>query len=168
MPELSLDNVADLISVANATREPSDALTRDAGKLAGDAESRLEDLFGVSCTLAVYGSLAPGRENHHVVAPLGGEWTEGVVEGDFAAEGWGATLGYPALRPRVGGAAVSVHVLNSPALAAAWPALDAFEGVEYRRILVPVFHSGRADQRALHTVANIYAAAGGNRRGIAR
>jgi hypothetical protein len=83
-----------------------------------------------------------------------------VVEGDLSAEGWGATLGYPALRPRAGGAAVAVRVLTSPALPAAWPMLDEFEGPGYRRILAPVFRPGPADARSLHGVANIYAAAG--------
>lgn len=110
-------------------------------------------------TLAVYGTLAPGLPNHHVVAPLGGEWSEGVIEGDLAPEGWGATLGYPAFRPRLGGAAVPVQLLTSPALAAAWPELDRFEGPEYRRILVPVFGAGPAGDWQLCTVANIYAAA---------
>lgn len=71
--------------------------------------------------------------------------------------GWGATLGYPAFRPRVGGPAVVVKVLTSPMLATSWPALDHFEGPEYRRILVPVFRPGPADERRLYTVANLYA-----------
>jgi hypothetical protein len=48
------------------------------------------------------------------VAPLGGEWTDGVVEGDLFPVGWGATLGYPAFRPMAGGAAVAVKVLTRP------------------------------------------------------
>jgi hypothetical protein len=52
-----------------------------------------------------------------------------------------------------------VQVLTSPVLGAAWPALDDFEGPEYRRILVPVFRPGPADGRRLYTVANLYAAA---------
>ena len=120
------------------------------------AEERLEELFDTRQTLAVYGTLAPGQPNHHVVAPLGGEWTDGVIEGDLFPEGWGATLGYPACRPRTGGPSVAVKVLSAPALLAAWPAIDRFEGPGYRRILVPVFtREGR-----LYTVANLYAAAG--------
>jgi gamma-glutamylcyclotransferase (GGCT)/AIG2-like uncharacterized protein YtfP len=126
---------------------------------AGDAERRLEAVFRTSRTLAVYGTLAPGQPNHHVIAPLGGEWTDGVVEGDLFPVGWGATLGYPAFRPRPGGAAVAVKVLTAATLAAAWPDLDRFEGAEYRRILVPVFGPGPADERRLYTVANLYAAA---------
>jgi gamma-glutamylcyclotransferase (GGCT)/AIG2-like uncharacterized protein YtfP len=159
MTDLSLADVTGLIAAANAARGWSDGSERAAVASEADAERRLEALFGISQTVAVYGTLAPGRPNHHVVAPLGGEWTEGVVEGDLSPEGWGATLGYPAFRPRVGGAAVAVQVLTSPALATAWPELDRFEGPEYRRILVPVFRPGPANERQLYTVANIYAAA---------
>jgi gamma-glutamylcyclotransferase (GGCT)/AIG2-like uncharacterized protein YtfP len=150
--ELSLDEVNRLVAAANTARwRGGDA---EEASAAG-AERRLEELFATRRTLAVYGTLAPGKSNHHVVAPLGGEWTEGVVEGDLVSEGWGATLGYPACRPRAGGPSVAVNVLTTPALAAAWPALDRFEGPGYRRILVPVL----TPERRLYTVANLYAAA---------
>lgn len=123
--------------------------------------AELEARYGPSRTLAVYGTLAPGRENHHIVAPLGGEWSEGFVEGDLLAEGWGASLGYPAFRPRPGGTSIMVHVLHSALLPEAWPRLDEFEGAEYRRLLVPVFRRDAHAGRALHTVANIYAAVTG-------
>jgi gamma-glutamylcyclotransferase (GGCT)/AIG2-like uncharacterized protein YtfP len=141
------DEVGLLVAAANVARWRS-------GEPA-EAERRLEALFRTRETLAVYGTLAPGRSNHHVVAPLGGSWTEGWIEGDLLAVGWGATLGYPAFRPRIGGPAVPVWVLTAATLPAAWPALDRFEGPGYRRILVPVF----TDERRLHTVANLYAAA---------
>lgn len=126
---------------------------------AAHAERKLEILFRTSHTLAVYGTLAPGRPNYHVVAPLGGEWTEGVIEGDLIASGWGATFGFPAFRPRPGGKAVAVHVLRAPALSAAWATLDRFEGAEYRRVLVPVFSAEIERKRELRVVANVYAAA---------
>ena len=151
MVDLSLAEVNRLVAEANAARR------QDASS---DAERRLEALFRTRQALAVYGTLAPGQPNHHVVAPLGGEWTGGLVEGDLFPVGWGATLGYPAFRPRAGGAAVAVQVLTSSLLAAAWPDLDHFEGPEYRRILIPVFRSLPADERRLYTVANLYAAAG--------
>ena len=76
--------------------------------------------------------------------------------------GWGAALGYPGFRPRVGGDAVAVQVLSAPLLASAWPTLDRFEGPGYRRILVPVFSTelgpGQAGEQRLYTVANLYAA----------
>ena len=161
MADLSLAEVTRLLSTANAARWRGGVPGQVHAPDAVDAERRLEAPFRTSHTLAVYGTLAPGRPNHHVVAPLGGEWTDGLVEGDLSPVGWGATLGYPAFRPRPGGPAVAVQVLTSPALAAAWPALDRFEGPEYRRILVPVFTPGPADGRRLYTVANLYAATEG-------
>ena len=47
--------------------------------------------------LATYGTLAPGRVNHHELAGLKGVWQQGTVRGKLVAAGWGATLGYPAL-----------------------------------------------------------------------
>ncbi len=147
----------ELIDAANAARvranPRADARTGDL-----DAEAQLESLFGTGERLAVYGSLAPGRQNHHIVAPLGGTWTEGVVEGDLFDYGWGAAVGFPGLHPRPGGPAVAVHVLASPALPAAWPDLDAFEGSEYRRVLVPVWSDADHATRRLVTVANLYEA----------
>jgi len=160
MTDLSLDEVRRLVAAANASRWPSDASDAATQSAGVDAERQLDGLYGTGHTLAVYGSLAPGQPNHHVVAPLGGEWTEGVVEGELFQVGWGAALGYRALRPRVGGPAVAVRVLTSPLLATAWPALDRFEGPEYRRVLVPVFRPGPGDEgRRPYTVANLYAAA---------
>ena len=69
----------------------------------------------------------------------------------------GAALGYPALRLSTGGPAVRVQVLTTASLRAAWPDLDAFEGAEYRRVLVPVWTSPPGE-RALITVANLYEA----------
>jgi gamma-glutamylcyclotransferase (GGCT)/AIG2-like uncharacterized protein YtfP len=159
MVYISLAEVSRLVAAANAARWQSDISGRAEEPSAADAERQLDALFRINHTLAVYGTLAPGQPNHHIVAPLGGEWTDGVIEGDLVPEGWGATLGYPAFRPRIGGAAVAVQVLTAPMLATAWPALDRFEGPGYRRILVPVFRPGLADERRLLTVANLYAAA---------
>lgn len=78
MDNLPLPEVSRLIAAANALRwqpEPSDSAVEAAGRR---AEQQLEALFKTSHTLAVYGSLAPGRANYHIVAPLGGEWTEGL------------------------------------------------------------------------------------------
>lgn len=126
------------------------------------AEGRLDHLFGTGRALAVYGTIAPGRPNHHILAPLGGEWTEGLIEGDLLEAGWGAALGYPGFRPRARGDAVAAQVLSSPTFATAWPDLDRFEGPGYERILVPVFGTApgtdRSEERRLRTVANLYAA----------
>jgi hypothetical protein len=84
------------------------------------------------------------------------------MEGDLLPLGWGAALGYPAFRPRVGGDAVAVQVLSAPLLATVWPTLERFEGPGYERILVPVFSTEfgprQATERRPHKVANLYAA----------
>jgi gamma-glutamylcyclotransferase (GGCT)/AIG2-like uncharacterized protein YtfP len=159
MNDLSLPRVSSLVDAANTVRRKSDASGSAEGSEGRRAEQRLDVLFGSSLTLAVYGTLAPGRPNHHMLAPLGGEWTEGLIEGVLPL-GWGADLGYPGFRPRVGGDTVTVQVLSAPLLSSAWPNLDRFEGPGYRRILVPVFGTelggGQAGERRLHTVANLY------------
>jgi gamma-glutamylcyclotransferase (GGCT)/AIG2-like uncharacterized protein YtfP len=155
---LSFDEVADLIVAVNQARgfdNNSGAIHTDSA----DAEQRLEAMFGISRTLAVYGTLVPGRSNHHIVEPLGGEWTEGFVEGDLAPTGWGATVGFPAFRPRTNGPLVGVHILTSRLLSTDWPRLDEFEGPDYHRILVPVFRVDAANTRQLYKVANLYAVA---------
>ena len=162
MEDVSLPELRRLVAAANAARRQRDASGSAVGSEGRRAERRLDALFGTGHTLAVYGTLAPGRPNHHVVAPLGGEWTEGLIEGDLLPLGWGADLGYPGFRPRAGGDAIAVRVLTAPSLATAWPDLDRFEGPGYRRILVPVFEAEpgprQAGERRPYTIANLYAA----------
>jgi gamma-glutamylcyclotransferase (GGCT)/AIG2-like uncharacterized protein YtfP len=162
MDDLSLPEVRRLVAAANAVRQQRDPSASPVGSDGRCAERQLDDLFRTSHTLAVYGTLAPGQPNHHVVEPFEGEGTDGLIEGDLLPEGWAAALGYPGFRPRVGGAAVAVQVLTAPLLATAGPNLDCLEGPEYQRILVPVFSTelstGQAGERRLYTVANLYAA----------
>ena len=150
------------MAAANAVRWRRDASSSAVGSDGRRTGRQLDAHFRTSHTLAVYGTLAPGQPSHHVVAPLGGEWTDGLIEGDLLPLGWGAALGYPGFRPWVGGEAVAVQVLTAPLLATAWPTLDRFEGPGYQRILVPVFSTelgpGQAGERRLYTVANLYAA----------
>jgi gamma-glutamylcyclotransferase (GGCT)/AIG2-like uncharacterized protein YtfP len=160
----SLSEVRRLVEEANLPRWRGDPSGGDDASNARSAERRLDDLFGTGHALATYGTLVPGGPNHHVVAPLEGAWTEGLIEGDLIPSGWGAEQGYPGFRPRVGGEAVAVWVLRASRLAGAWPELDRFEGEGYRRILVPVFAkemspAQEAGERRLYTVANLYAPA---------
>lgn len=128
---------------------------------AGGASARLMQLeaqfstrFSPQHRLAVYGSLAPGRKNHHQLRDLRGEWNSGcTVRGDLADRGWGAGLGYPALRWSPSGPAVPVEMFVSDDLPRHWARLDEFEGPDYQRIVVPVF-SGTG----VVAVANLYAA----------
>lgn len=88
--------------------------------------------------LATYGTLAPGRPNHHQLSGLDGVWTAGTVKGRLVAKGWGAALGYPALVLAADGEDIAVHLFASSDLPDHWDRLDAFEGAEYRRVTAQV------------------------------
>lgn len=89
--------------------------------------------------LAVYGSLAPGEVNAWVLEPLKGAWLSGgFVRGRLYREGWGADHGFPGLERDSDGDLVPVDVFVSRDLPDHWRRLDAFEGEDYRRIVVPV------------------------------
>lgn len=115
-------------------------------------EARLEQRYGCSARLAVYGSLAPGRAHHDVVADLRGRWSDGVVRGVLYDRGWASGSGYPGLVWNPAGPAVAVKLFDSPDLARSWDRLDAFEGPDYLRILATVHLPGGGI-----TVANLYA-----------
>ena len=85
--------------------------------------------------LFVYGSLAPGRANEHMLAPLGGIWQPAAVNGHLQQIGWGAALGYPGLVLDAAGEEVRGFVFSAEGLAAFWDALDDFEGEQYERVL---------------------------------
>jgi len=88
--------------------------------------------------LFVYGTLAPGRPNEHVLAEVPGTWEAGTVRGDLLARGWGAASGFPALVLRDDADPVTGFVLTSASLDAEWPRLDEFEGEGYERVLASV------------------------------
>lgn len=88
--------------------------------------------------LATYGTLAPGRPNHHQLAALSGEWSQGRVRGRLLEAGWGASLGYPGLVLDPDGAALDVQLFRSDDLLEHWARLDAFEGDGYRRVVAPI------------------------------
>lgn len=122
--------------------------------LKDELEERFAARFNSDCQLAVYGSLAPGQSNHHRLAHLRGNWVgHFVVHGDLHATGWGAAIGYPALVWKLDGPRVKVNLFISQDLPMHWPTLDEFEGKDYRRILVPLYHDGQ-----FITVANLYEA----------
>ena len=103
--------------------------------------------------LFVYGSLQPGASNHHVVRDIDGEWQPASVRGRLWEAGWGAGIGYPALQLDDAGPQVPGQLLSSPRLAGHWPALDRFEGEEYRRVLAEVtLADGRRVQAHVYVV----------------
>lgn len=82
--------------------------------------------------LATYGTLAPGKPNHHQLADLPGVWRRGTLRGRLVDSGWGAAMGFPALVPDEEGE-VAVDLFESAALPDHWARLDAFEGDGYER-----------------------------------
>ena len=117
----------------------------------GADEEGIESLFLPSQKLAVYGSLAPGRQNHAILESLGGRWADGFVRGQLHPFAWGANLDYAAFRWDPQGDAVPVSMLSSGGLLSQWPHLDDFEGEQYVRILVPVENGS-----GVFAVANLY------------
>lgn len=142
--------LAEALMTVNARRGVAGAGGR------GALEREVEERFGASLRLAVYGSLAPGEVNHHAIADLPGTWEDVIVTGVLHAPAPGSPSPFPVLRWRAGGPPVAARLFVSDALPAHWGRLDEFEGSAYRRILVPV-HSERGDMLA---VANLYADAG--------
>jgi gamma-glutamylcyclotransferase (GGCT)/AIG2-like uncharacterized protein YtfP len=86
----------------------------------------------------VYGTLAPGRSNEHVLSGIPGAWQKGWVRGRLLQEGWGAKQGYPGLVIDDTAGKVEGFVLSSDALADEWARLDKFEGGQYDRVITQV------------------------------
>jgi len=88
--------------------------------------------------LFVYGTLAPGRPNEHVLSGVPGTWEQGTVRGRLIQAGWGAEQGYPGIVIDESGGSVPGYVLTSDALETEWDRLDRFEGSEYQRVMAKV------------------------------
>lgn len=99
---------------------------------------RMSDPVPPDHRLFVYGTLAPGRPNAHVLAPLGGTWQRGTVRGQLLPDGWGAAAGYPALVPDISGEEVAGLLFTAAELPAHWARIDAFEGPGYVRVPIAV------------------------------
>ncbi len=115
-----------------------------------DAESMLAEQ--VDCRLFVYGTLAPGRSNAHILAGLSGAWEPATARGRMCPEGWGATNGYPALILDAGpdGEDVAGFLFCSSDLPSFWPELDEFEGGDYLRTIAPI-RTASGDITTAHT-----------------
>ena len=93
--------------------------------------------------LFVYGTLAPGRPNEHVLTPLGGAWQPATVKGQLEQQGWGAAMGFPGLVLDEAGEEISGFLFTSENLDSFWDTLDDFEGEQYERVLADVYlHDG--------------------------
>lgn len=85
--------------------------------------------------LFVYGTLAPGKPNAHVLATIAGRWQPATVKGKLYEEGWGAVVGYPAVVLTENGPDVQGLLFSADELDTHWARLDAFEGNGYKRVL---------------------------------
>lgn len=84
--------------------------------------------------LFVYGTLAPGKPNAHVLEEIGGSWQSASVIGRLYQEGWGSQMGYPGMVLDETGEAINGFLFSSDNLADHWESLDEFEGEDYKRI----------------------------------
>lgn len=92
----------------------------------------------MSTRLFVYGTLAPGQPNEHVLADLEGDWIAASVRGFLYEEGWGAMMNCPGIVPDDAGDRVDGFLFRSAQLPDHWGRLDEFEGYEYERVMVLV------------------------------
>ena len=88
--------------------------------------------------LFVYGSLAPGRPNEHVLGEIGGSWEAATVTGTLRQEGWGAEMGYPGIVLDEHGNEIQGFLFSSEKLSDHWARLDEFEGKSYERVMTVV------------------------------
>ena len=83
----------------------------------------------------MYGTLAPGEVNEHVLATLDGSWVPAGSFGAPHAEGWALTNGLPALQLGPAAAAVAGQIFRSDIFARHWAKVDEFEGEASRRVI---------------------------------
>ena len=101
--------------------------------------NKIEHLF-------VYGTLAPGQPNEHILREINGQWHRAKVVGTLHEEGWGAEMGFPGIKLSREGSHVEGWVFSSDELGRHWDRLDAFEGEAYQRVLTKV---ALVDQRSI-------------------
>ena len=95
--------------------------------------------------LFVYGTLAPGRPNEHVLAGLDGTWRPATMRGSLHQDGWGAALGYPGIVLDDTAGEVEGNIFSSDELPAMWAELDEFAGAGYECVVGPArFNDGRS------------------------
>ncbi|WP_035855958.1 gamma-glutamylcyclotransferase family protein [Cryptosporangium arvum] len=104
--------------------------------------------------LFVYGTLAPGEPNAHVLADVPGTWEPASVTGHLRPDGWGAALGFPGIVLDANGPEVPGLLFRSPVLGDLWDRLDAFEGDGYDRVLTTARRpDGQVEDTYIYTLA---------------
>ena len=102
----------------------------------------------MSDSLFVYGTLAPGRPNEHVLADVPGDWEPAHVRGTLLEHGWGAALGFPVIELVARGGVVEGFLFTSDSLVEHWTRLDDFEGDGYERVMTDVLLPGGRTAKA--------------------
>lgn len=90
-------------------------------------------------TLIIYGSLAPGEANHHIISHINGIWLKAFIKGKIIDNGWATRTGYPEFKRASDKDSHSVEVLAfmSEELDDHWKQLDDFEATEsYKRTTI--------------------------------
>ncbi len=88
--------------------------------------------------LFTYGSLQPGGQYAHLLTPAGDDWQPATATGFVEANGWGHSVGYPALIIHADGRPVRGQLLSSHTLHELWSMLDEFESQAYQRTITTV------------------------------
>jgi len=86
--------------------------------------------------LFVYGTLAPGEANYHLMDGMRGTWQRARVKGRRGQCEWGPYKGYPAFYAEKTDEFVDGQVFSSTDLPDHWDRLDAFEGEAYPRVTI--------------------------------
>ncbi len=107
-----------------------------------------------STVLFVYGTLAPGEENEHIMDGMDGEWVKAYVRGKRHNIGWGVHKGHPGFIADKEGDIVNGLLFISDDLPTNWARLDTFEGTDYKRIPIKA-----TLVNGVTTVAQIYSVA---------
>lgn len=107
-------------------------------------------------TLIIYGSLAPGEKNHHIISHIEGNWQKATIRGQIIDNGWSVDRsGYPQFKiveDEQKADLIDVMAFTSNQLERHWKSLDEFEASEdYKRITIPcILENGQ------HRIAYIY------------
>ena len=87
-----------------------------------------------STALFVYGTLAPGEANAHIMEGMSGTWQKASVRGKRRNTGWGVNKEHPGLVPNENGEIINGLLFTSKDLPTHWKRLDKFEGADYHRM----------------------------------